>query len=316
MTTVHDDFPHPIPPLAYLRYKENYFFIIMAPENSVHGIVHLNFEPGQDRARYSCHLSVQGKACHYVSETALPEKFEMARTIGDGKIQLSFIKPHEQFDLSLNSDDLTFKLTFEKSLPTFDYAPCRAANPETPSFQEVMTLGTNLPYNHQQQALTVNGTVITDGNEITISGKGYRDHSWCVRTDNIVASHTWSGHHFGNRAFGVKKLHTLARPGLWAREGYVSDADGERALKNIEVIYEGKSTDGLPEIARFELSDVLGKNYTLICDVAARYAQVPLVAEKPGKHGAYQITENFCPSIIEETGETGCSLVEIGTSKK
>jgi hypothetical protein len=60
------------------------------------------------------------------------------------------------------------------------------------------------------------------------------------------------------------------------------------------------------------LADVFGKKFTVVCDVAGRYAQVPLVAEKPGKHGAYAITENFCPAVLEETGETGCALVEIG----
>ena len=39
MTTMHDDLPHPIPPFAYLRYKENYFFILIAPDQDVFGIV-------------------------------------------------------------------------------------------------------------------------------------------------------------------------------------------------------------------------------------------------------------------------------------
>ena len=318
MTTTHDDIPHPVPPIAFLRWKENWFFVIMDPKAGVHGVIHCNYEPGHDRARFSCYMSVQGQPYKYVNETAFPETFALQHVIGDEHLKIRFVKPHECIELTLDSDELALDLVFVKSRPTFDYAACRFANPTVPSFQEVMTLGTNLPYNHQQQALTVTGTAkakpkaAAQPTALKISGYGYRDHSWCVRTDGIVASHTWSGLHFGHRAFGAKQLHTRARPEVWAREGYVSDADGERALSEVDVVYEGNCADGLPKMARFNLVDVYGKRFTVLCDVAGRHAQVPLVAEKAGKHGAYSITENFCPAVLQETGEIGCALVEIG----
>jgi hypothetical protein len=317
MTTAHDDFPHPIPPLAQLRWKENYFFIVMAVEQNVHGIVHLNFEPGHDRARFTCHLSVRGKLHQYINETRFPAQFSMARSIGDDKITLRFLEPHTRFNLTLDTPELSYDLTFTKARPTFDFGACRFAAPELPSFQEIMTLGLNLPYNHQQQALHVTGTVTTKETQgVQISGFAYRDHSWCMRTDSAVASHTWSALHFGTRAFGVKKLHTVARPGVWAREGYVSDEAGERVLREIEVSYEGQSADGLPQRVRYDLADVFGNTYTIVAEVEGRHAQVPLVSEKPGPHGAYDITENFCPCVLKETGERGCALVEIGSARK
>jgi hypothetical protein len=318
MTTVHDDLPHPVPPIAYLRWKENWFFIIMDVEHHVHGIAHCNYEPGHDRARFSCHLSVQGRAIKYANETRFPDEFALSHQIGDEHLRVQ-IAGADRFDLALTTDEVDLRVVFEKALPTFDFVACRSTNPSAPSFQEVMTLGTNLPYNHQQQAMAIHGSLEVKAGagagERRIAGLGYRDHSWCVRTDNIVASHTWSGLHFGTRAFGVKKLRTLARPDVWAREGYVSDADGERVLRDIEVVYEGKSDGGLPKLVRFDVADIFGKRFTVRCDVAGRHAQVPLVAEKPGKGGiAYQITENFCPAVLEETGETGCALVEIGSA--
>ena len=30
--SLHDDLPHPVPAFAQLRYKENWFFILLAPE--------------------------------------------------------------------------------------------------------------------------------------------------------------------------------------------------------------------------------------------------------------------------------------------
>src|SRR5262245_58471040 len=117
MTTIHDDLPHPVPPIAYLRWKENWFFIVMDPERGIHGVIHCNTEPAYDRARYSCHLSVQGQSFKYVSETPFPEHFAMAREIGDGRFQVKFVEPHGRIDLALRSEELEFDLSFTKSLP-------------------------------------------------------------------------------------------------------------------------------------------------------------------------------------------------------
>lgn len=129
----------------------------MDPQHGIHGVCHLNFEPGHDRARFTCHLSVQGKVYPYINETSFPDEFAMSRTVGDGRFTARFVEPHGRINLTLDSDELAVELIFEKSRPTFDYSACRFANPGVPSFQEVATLGTNLPYNHQQQALTVRG---------------------------------------------------------------------------------------------------------------------------------------------------------------
>jgi hypothetical protein len=316
MTATHDDLPHPVPPIAFLRWKENWFLIMMDPERQVHGIVHCNHEPGHDRARYSCHLTVKGELYHYANESRFPQVWAHARSIGDERLRVEFVEPHARMDLSLTTAEVDVDVSFTKARPTFDFAACKFANPAAPSFQEIMTYGTNLPYNHQQQGMFVRGKVLVkmgaNAGEYTISGFGYRDHSWCMRTDTAVASHTWSGWHFGDRVFGVKKLHTQARPEVWAREGYVSDADGERALGEIEVSYLGKSADGLPEKVRCEVTDVYGKRFTFVGDVAGRHGQVPLVSEKPGHGPAYRIAENFCPAVLEQTGQKGCALIEIG----
>lgn len=314
--TVHDDLPHPVPPLAYLRWKENYFFIIKSPDTGVFGLVHLNFEPGFARARFTCNLSIEGEVTQYSSTMPFPADFEMARRIGDGRMELAFVEPHGRFELSARTDDVHLDVVFTARQPTFDYSACKTAAPETPSFQEVMTLGTNLPYNHQQQALSVEGSVtrLGDGRQLPISGYGYRDHSWCMRTDNIVSEHTWSAFSFPSAAVGAKTITTLHRPGLWAREGYVADADGTRALRRIATRREGEGPDGLPAKLVHDLEDVFGARLTIEADIADRLAHVPLVAEAPGGGASYRIVENFCRARIVETGEEGIALVELGRS--
>lgn len=313
MTTAHDDLPHPIPPFAHLRYKENYFFILLAPESRAFGVIHLNHEPGHDRARYTANLELAGRSFRYANTTAFPQDFALARRIGDGALALHFAQPHRRFELSLATDGLDLDLAFTARQPTFDYAACRTAGNPAPTFQDVMTFGLNLPYNHQQQALDARGQArLADGTVLDIAGSGYRDHSWVMRSDALSQEHTWCGLNFPGRSFGIKTIATAWRPGIVAMEGYVVDADGPRALSTIAVRSEGRMADGLAERLVQDVRDVFGNRYTITADIAGRFAHVPLVSEAPGGRPAYHIVENFCPLHLEQTGEDGVGLVEIG----
>lgn len=316
MTTVHDDRPHPVPPFAFLRYKENYFFIIMDQANEIYGISHLNNEPLFNRSRFSLNLSVRGQALRYASEVPLPADFAGTPLLTDGRLALRFLEPHRRFALDFDGDEFSAHIEFEARRPTFDFVACKSAAPEQPSFQEVMTLGLNLPYNHQQQSMRTRGHVLLKGNgreqTIALDGLGYRDHSWSMRTDNIARRHVWSGLNFSERAFGIKMIETTVRPRLWAKEGYVSDADGEQALRVIDISHHG-SHGGWPAKTRFAVRDVSGRSFTIEADIVGRHADVPLHAEKSA-NGApvYEILETFSPLTLLETGERGIGLVEIG----
>lgn len=315
MTTIHDDLPHPVPAYAQLRYKENYFFLLIAPGSKAFGAIHLNHEPGHDRARYTANLEIAGRSIRYANSTAFPKDFAFARAIGDGRLSIAFAEPHRRFELALKTDEIELELGFTARQPTFDYAACRTAGNPAPSFQEVMTLGLNLPYNHQQQALNVSGRArFADGQEQAISGSGYRDHSWVMRSDAGGLTHNWCGFNFPGRSFGIKTISTAQRPGIVAKEGYVADAEGPRALARIEVRQEGELPDGLPRKLIHEVEDVFGNSYTIISDIEGRDAHVPLVSEAPSGGTSYNIVENFCPLTLVETGETGEGLVEIGRS--
>jgi hypothetical protein len=316
MTTMHDDRPHPVPPHAFLRYKENYFFIIMDPERGVFGISHLNNEPLFDRSRFTLNLNIRGRQFTHSSETPIPTDFEMAEQLSDGTLTVRFTEAHKRFDMSYRGDEVDLDIAFLARYHTFDFAYCKTAAPENPSFQEVMTLGTNLPYNHHQQALTTQGRIVLkkSGETIEVNGLGYRDHSWAVRTDAAVRRHYWNGLNFPSLAIGMKTLETLVRPGVWAKEGYVSDKSGDRALRSIAVEEFGQK-DGWPEKLRYRLVDVYGKPFTIDIDIAGRYSDVPLHSEKsqPGKP-SYRIIETCSPLVLLETGEKGVGLVEIGQS--
>ena len=316
MNNENDDFPHPIPPIAYIRWKENYFFLIMDPVARCFGMIHLNNEPSFNRLRVSAHFSLDGEVYLYANEAPLPEPFAMSPTIGDGRITLTIHQSHKLFGLKIDTDQLKGEFEIKGRLPSFDFAQCKYSAPDLVPFKEVMTIGTNLPFNHIQQSTAVKGriTVLASGQEFAVDRWGYRDHSWGMRSDNVVSEHTWCGLNFQDRAFGVMTIRSLIRPTIEAKEGYVVDSDGLRPLRKIGIVRVGGGADGLPDKLVHHLEDVFGRVFTIESDVAGRHAQVPLAAEKPDGDTVYEVTENFTKSVLRETGEEGFSLIELGRS--
>jgi hypothetical protein len=318
MITTHDDLPHPVPPVAYLRYKENWFFIMLDVANSVYGMAHFNFEPGQDRARVSCNLMVRGELFKYGNQIAFPRGFALSPRIGDERLGVHFIEPHTRIDLKLASDDVDLDVSFAKHAPTFDYAAYDAANPEKVSPQELVNFATNQMFHHQQQAMTISGTLRLKGGKakeetIRIAGLGYRDHSRGMRCDHMSLRHVWSFLYFPKTVIGAMSLVNVMRPSLISNSGYVFDASGMRSLGNMDIVPSGEAPGGMPAAVHFNLHDVYGAPFTVTADIAKRMGYVPLVVEAANAGGFnYNIVENFAPVTLKETGETGHALVEIG----
>jgi hypothetical protein len=317
MSTTHDDLPHPIPPMAYLRYKENWLFIFIDAARGIFGLAHFNYEPGFDRGRVSCNLLVEGRLIKYANQFAFPRHFAYSPQIGDDKLKVTFVEPYAQMDLALNHPDAALRLTFRKAAPPFDFEAYEAANPEKPRVQEIVNFATNQEFHHQQQAMTITGSLtLPHGNRtIALQGLGYRDHSRGMRADNLLLAHLWSFLYFPSTVFAVMSVTGRFRPGTTAVQGYMHDAAGMRALGDIQIVRHGERTDKMPNTVEFIVSDVYGGSHGIVADVEHRLGQVPLVVEASGAGGfGYTVVENFCPVLRRDTGETGYALIEIGYS--
>jgi hypothetical protein len=317
MFTNHDDLPHPVPPMAYLRYKENWFFIFIDAASSVFGLAHFNYEPGFDRGRVSCNLVVQGQLIKYANQFSFPRDFAYSPHIGDDKLKMTFVEPYAHMHLSLTHPDVSIELAFRGAAPPFDFQAYEAANPEKPRAQEIINFATNQEFHHQQQAMTIAGSVtLREGNrKIALDGLGYRDHSRGMRADNLLQAHLWTFLYFPSAVFAVMSVTGRFRPGTTAMGGYMHDAGGMRSLGDIEIVCHGERADKLPGKIEFNVADVYGKFHSIVADVDNRLGHVPLVVEASGAGGfGYTVIENFCPVLHRETGETGYALVEIGFS--
>jgi hypothetical protein len=318
---INDDMPHPVPPIAYLRYKENWFFLIMDQKNDVFAAIHVVSEPGFERLRFACHLSIKGQLFKHGSEIAFPENFGFARELGDGKLTVRFIKAHEQLDFSLHDDSVDLDVSFLKRAPLFNFVEYDYANPEKVTLAEITGLGSRQQYVHQQQGMRTKGKVTLKkgtlaGQTFAIDALGYRDHSRTVRCDNLTLKHFWTGLHFPSHVFGALSCTSILRPTEPANCGYVhDDKGGLRSLRQVEIAGHGQGPGGMPATVEFHLTDIQDQPFTIVADLTKRFAHVPLHSEKPGAVPfIYDIVENFAPLTLKETGETGIGLVEVGWS--
>lgn len=317
MTVTHDDRPHPVPPIAYLRYKENWFFLIFDPENDVFGATHIVSEPGMDRISFACHLSVRGTYFAHGNVLPFPKDFAMAPELGDGALTVRFVEPHQRIELALHNDDVDLDVAFTARSPLFNFDDYHHANPDKVGVPEVTNFGTNLQNVHQQQAMRTQGTLsLKSGERFEINALGYRDHSRSVRSDNMVLKHFWTGLHFGNHTFGAMQVTGRMRPTLPGLGGYVHDPEkGLRALRDVSIVGSGEGPGGVPALVEFTLTDIYGEAFDITADLTERHAFVPLHVEQAGPMPfIYEIVENFAKLHLEQTGEEGVGLIEVGWS--
>lgn len=318
----NDDFPHPVPPAAYLRYKENWFFLVFDKDNDIFSAIHVVSEPGFERIRFACHLSVQGEIHSYSNEVSFPNDFAFSPKLGDGKMEVQFVKSHEHIILRLNNDDVDMEINFIDRAPLFNFDDYDSANPDKVPLKEVMQVASNQQHLHQQQGMFTKGSLRmkkgrASGIAFVVDALGYRDHSRSIRSDNLVSKHFWTGLHFTDHVFGVMSVTSIFRPESPTNCGYVYDkSKGLRSLRDVEIIGNGDGPANMPANVEFRLSDIYGEKFTLHADISKRYAHVPLQSEKPGAMPyVYRITENFAPLRYEERNDTGVGLVEIGWSE-
>jgi hypothetical protein len=314
--TIYDDYPHPVPLIAYLRYKENWLWHFMDKDNQVYGMAHFSYEPLFNRARMSCNIDVKGTVYKYSNEIPFPENFAYAHEIGDGKLKILFKEPQKKFELHLTSDDLDLEIYYEAGGPMFDFVACEKVNPDRPHVFSLMNLNTHqMPPVHQQQILTMTGKIqVKNQQAIVLSGCGNRDHSQGVRCDTITRTHSWSWLLFTNSYFSATDITVINSPSVLAADGYMHDRTGLRALKEIDVQLSGATlADGMPETVRFLFEDIAGNRFTIVASIVNRLGVVPLSGEKPdGGMAEYICVENFCQLTLEETGETGYGMVQLG----
>jgi hypothetical protein len=315
---LHEDYPHTIPTRAYLRWKENYFWVFMDPERDLCCLAHVSVEPTFDRAFASFTLLHQGKKITSAKEVPVPKPFEHQRDLRFDNLRLRFLKPQAEFQVTFEDDNLAAELNLKRRMHLFDFQACADVNPDLFSISENTALARN-EFRHQGQCITGTGTIRFKsgdwaGKTVEVNGSGYRDHSWGMRNDQLTLEHNWTFFNLPSIGGHFMNVRPSTRPENRAVEGYIAKPEGNEVAKTLKIEHIGDGPEGMPQTVVYRATLLDGSPYTITADVGKSFARLPLVSQKPGSK-VYYMVENMCPCRCEESGEKGFANVEIGWLK-
>jgi hypothetical protein len=307
---LHEDYPHSIPTRAWLRWKENYFWVFMDPERDICCLAHCTAEPTFDRAFASFVILHKGQKLIAAKEVPMPSPFEHQKELQYGGLTIRFLKPQAEFQIAYEDENIAAVLNLKARMHLFDFQACADVNPDAYSISE-HTAFERGSFRHQGQCLTGTGNITFktgdfSGTSVDVDGSGYRDHSWGMRNDQLVKDHNWSFFNF------LMRVRNQVRPELYTSEGYIATSKGNQVIKKLEFENVGEGPEGMPQSVIFHATALDGNHYTLVADVGNAFARLPLHSQKPGTTHAYLNVENMCRVHCKETGEDGFANVEIG----
>ncbi|MET0546072.1 MAG: hypothetical protein ABWZ40_07160, partial [Caulobacterales bacterium] len=121
---LHEDLPHSVPTRAWLRWKENYFWVFMDPERDICCLAHCTAEPTYDRAFASFIILHQGKMLVNAKEVPMPSPFEHQKELKYGGLTIRFLQPQAKFQVTFEDDNVAATLDFERRMHLFDFQAC------------------------------------------------------------------------------------------------------------------------------------------------------------------------------------------------
>jgi hypothetical protein len=306
------DYAHPIPTSAWLIWRENWLYFLADPERNCFVTAHVSLQPTARKAHWTCNLVIDGAAHSHHGEVEYTQHEDFARRLQIGPLTLTCVSPQEQFDIQFDGPDHRLAMTLRGRMPLFDYLACGDANPDVPSISEQVSMGFGL-FRHHNQSLTGEGTIEfkKGGAMRQLQGTAYRDHSWGMRNDQQTLRHTWAWMNFPGHTLHFTHVQRVAPADIWSREGYIATKNGVLAFRSSEIQFSGKDDEGLPNSVRFIATDTDGKTHSVNCDLTKRFARNVLYSMKATAQ-QYFMFHHFTKLTLEESGEEGIGLVEIG----
>src|SRR5215216_4192880 len=104
MATPQDDFPHPVPPQAFMVWKENWVFPAVDTERRVATLFHFSLRPGEGEGIFTAKFNVDGWEHRYVGRSPIPEDLTQFVPVENEKIRFVVEEPAKRFRITYASD--------------------------------------------------------------------------------------------------------------------------------------------------------------------------------------------------------------------
>jgi hypothetical protein len=316
--TIAQDLPHPVPPEAYMTWKENWVFPAVDTEQGVATLFHFSLRPQLGEGIFTFKAGGDGWKHRYVGRSPVPRQLDTFVPVRDERISFTVEEIGTRFRIEYRSEELDADFTYTGRFPTWDFH-------DGPQMPEESTYGEMgrwvFHFNHQEQALAMEAelrfkTGDKAGETLQISGFGNRDHSWGWRDDFQFRRHHWLCASFDDRYIQGTSMTETFYPGD-KFGGWISTDQGNTAVEHLDFseaywLDEGEPLGALDRDVTYRVRTVDGGISTVTAHIGTDYGRHWLNARSDDRNQVYMDCQIFCDFTLHETGQRGSGVLEVG----
>lgn len=314
-----DDFPHPVPPQAFMTWKENWVFPAIDPDARVASLFHFSLRPAAGEGIFTAKLCIDGWEHRYVGRSPVPRDLTDLVPVRNDRLVFEVVEPGERFRITYRADELDADVEYTARFPTWDFDDNALAPGDSPLGERGRHV---FHFRHYEQALEHRGTVTLRagpraGETLAIGGYANRDHSWGWREDLTFRHHHWLCASFPDRYVQGTVMNELCYPAGDKHGGFVSTAEGNLAVDAVDTsdaywLAEGEPLPVLDRDVRYRLTTADGEMRTVVAHLASDVGRLYLNARSADRLQVYQDVQVFCAMTLEEEGLGGAGVLELG----
>lgn len=318
MLTPGDDHPHPVPPQAFMTWKENWVFPAVDAGSRTAALFHVSLRPAQSEGIFTAKFTVDGEQFRHVGRSPIPADVTRLQPVADDCVSFEILRPFEAYRLRYDGADLAADLTYTGRFPPYDFAD----GPKPPGTSTLGPIGLSVfPFHHYEQALRVEGALAVKagpqaGRTVAFHGYGNRDHSWGWRDDFCFRGHHWVCASFDDRFVQGSVMAETSYPEV-KQGGFLSDTDGNVPVAQVDTseaywTAPGEPLGDLDRDVSYRITGIDGRTATVTAHLAEPYGRLFLNARSPDRSQVYLDVQVFCDYTLAETGQRGVGVLEVG----
>jgi hypothetical protein len=314
---LHEDLPHPVPPQAFMTWKENWVFPGVDTAQRVALLFHVSLRPTLGEGIFTAKFNLDGWEHRWVGRVPVPADLAGFHPVVGDRLRLEVVEPLRRFRLVYASPELDADVTFTARFAPWDFED----GVKTPGPSTMGELGrTVFPFHHYEQALDLSGTLtVKEGprtGQLEVRGWGNRDHSWGFRDDHSFLEHHWLCANFDDAYVQGTVMHETSYP-FPKFGGFVSTEAGNVGVAHVDrhQAYWLAANEPFPALDRdvtYRLTAADGRRLTVTAHLEQPYGRLFLNFRSSDRARAYQDQQVMCDFTCAETGQRGAGVLEIG----
>ena len=304
-----------------MTWKENWVFPGFDADQRIATLFHVSLRPALGEGVFTAKMSGPGWKHRHVDRIEVPADVTTFVPVRSDRLLFEVVEPTERFRITYRSDGVDADMEYTARFPVFDFAD----GPKPPGESPLGPVGLSVfPFHHYEQALAVAGSIhIKEGDlagtELELTGWGNRDHSWGWRDDFQFRHHHWVCASFEDRYVQGSVMLENSYPDE-KYGGFVSTAAGNSATRDVDtsdtywVTGRNQPLGALDRDVRYRITTVDGDTFTVVAHIGSDFGRHWLNARSADRSRAYEDCQIFCDYTLEETGQRGAGVLEVGTS--